>query len=180
MGTIIPTDTINPLGQPIQTLQTATQTINGATNQMGDFIKFIETISGVLDKIALLRGSQPQQKGQIQQMPLIGSPQQQEAYKPQPQPQQTNEIQTKLIESETMQQKNISKEKIKNLIWDLLTIYADKLPQEIKEKQIGEVTGEKFKDFKFMFQGVFPINANIIVDTISKELAKRIPELYED
>ena len=138
-----------------------------------------DTVDSILSKVVAMRGKSGQKKTETQG--FTGHAQQ---VPPTTMSSGTSEqkVEVREVEKVVYVTKRIEPEKIKAMLEDLLYIQAqEKLPDEIKQRPVSDLIGDKFKnEFKFMFKGIIPVNADQILDTMSKELSKMIGLIQND
>lgn len=144
--------------------------------ELDGLVKILDSANNLISKIVSLKGNivPPQPKEATTQMNLKGSPAQISSGIPK------NPLSQQKKEKEVVNMnKKLSSERIKNFVWDLMINQTKKIPPEVLEMKIEDVVGENFKKFNFKYMRIMKINSTILVDIITKQLIKIIPEFYE-
>lgn len=91
----------------------------------------------------------------------------------------TPQVQEKIIYKEM----KIDKVKLKTFMKSLLVEEANKLPEDLKEKKLSDITGENFDklDLKIKKMGMnINVNGDQILDVITDQMIKVLPSLVEE
>lgn len=148
---------------------TLTPTITGA--ETAD-IWNPKNIKSILDSVTSIIGQFKGLKGGGQEAPhvtSIKSPFQDSA-----KPKEIQEVQIFM---------EFDQEKIKDFLKDLLVQQAIKLPDDIKQKKIENLTGENWKDFKYnttMFGKKLQLKSEDLIELISTNLIKSLEKCQKE
>jgi hypothetical protein len=143
-------------GQPTGEIKTATNTIK-------ELSELANTVNSIIDKIQTMR-----MKNIPQQPPM-------------PQVIQGNAgdmPSTKETTIEVIKAKPIDRVQLRSFLYDLIMIQSDKLPLDVKEMKIKDLTGEGFAKFKYKYEALdMEITGDQILDVITNQMAQSIDKI---
>lgn len=158
------------------------QEIAGFHSTMKEFQGMLGTVDGIIKNIMKLKGIQEGQQGGLQ-----GSPSQIQSSKPNPQIPPPTSQEEKIIPQQQIttseERKEVPKldsQRVYALLYDLIVVQAEKLPQEVKDKQLKEITGENFKTYTFMYKGIIPVGHDQILATITEQVVEAIHKIQNE
>lgn len=133
-------------------------------NTIKDLTEFARVVNDAITKVSEMRGIKKDSgDGMIRQSPTT------ESFKP---TQHTIEV------KEVPTWKAIDRSIVKAWLWDVVTVQADKLPQDFKDRKIGDVLGSNFKNFKYEIPefGV-ELGADKLVDILNGQICEIIDKI---
>ena len=74
----------------------------------------------------------------------------------------------------------VDRAKLRILLVDLVLNQAKKLPKEILEKKLGELTGEQFKTFKYRYNNIADLDADWIINAITEQFSNQIDTMIKE
>ena len=169
-------------------LQSAGTAITGATNSEGGGManelkgikELADTVDSILSKLTQMKGKytggqqqsqKPAQQNFPQQTPYAPST----ANTTQQQPKQEERI---VYKDKPI---NIDKDKVKTMIHELIVNEAPKkLPNDIQEKQISDMIGENFQNFKYNYKNIVTVGSDKILDVFAEQLVKMMENLQKE
>jgi len=164
MGEIITTQNLN--NEKISSVISS----DSSSWKPNDLKEILQSVSGILQTFMSVRAS-IMKTAEAPQMPV------QTPYK-----ESSKEENIKVIEKEVFITKPLNKDKINNLLRDLLINQADKLPEDIKEMQVKDLIGQNWADFIYNFKKAglsFSLNARDIEQVIADNLIKSLGVCYD-
>lgn len=172
MGELITSQTLNPT--PVQTIPAGTpiQMPNSGFNiDMKDIKEIFNLVNEGIKNFKEIQQMRQQFTNTMQ-------PQQPQIANLGIDPEKPAPLNTVVKEAQPMKTK-INREKLKTLLNDIMTTQAQKLPTDIKEKQLKEFIGENWTNFTYKYAGVMTITSEDLLDTITRQLADQLETMLE-
>lgn len=148
---------------------------------MGQIRGLVDMVKGALETVKEI------QKMRIDAQKMT-QPQQQETQgftgqAPAVSPTQPSSMTPQTIEKIIYKEMEIDKEKLKTFLRSLLVTEAGKLPEDLREKKLSEITGENFETLEVHVKKYgmnIKANGDQILDVICDQMIKTLPQLKRD
>lgn len=133
----------------------------GALSELQQMQRFAETIGEVIKNVMQIRSQMQPPASAQPQLGMKGSP---------------ADVQSNTTTVERIPLK-LDRDKLRAFLKDVLSVQAEKLPQELKDAKLGDVLGKNFESFTFLYSGVVRINADMILDKMTDAFLSVVPRM---
>lgn len=176
-------DLIRPTVVPGSSTSLMTSGSQAPGFDLGQIKGLVEMFKGALDTVKEIQKMRMETQNLINPQQAQNQTQGFTGQAPALSPTQPSSMTPQTIEKIIYKEMEIDKEKLKNFMRSLLVTEAGKLPEEIKEKKLSEITGENFNTLEVnvkKFGMNIKANGDQILDVIVDQMIKVLPQLKKE